>query len=110
VPSPARLAVGLAGVVLVLAGCGQPSARVEQEEALRAVAAEGMLLARDAAHGSSTGLFTRVHAEELREQAEALALAPDSAGVARELGRLAAAPRSRAVAAEAAEALEAAAR
>jgi hypothetical protein len=66
-----RCALLLAALVLV-AGCGQPTEPKKQAEDLGSVAAEGALLAHDAADGSSTGPFTRVHSEVLRKDVEKL--------------------------------------
>jgi hypothetical protein len=57
---------------LLLAGCGQPTEPSKQAEALGSMAAEGALLAHDAAGGSSTGPFTRVHSEALRTKLDQL--------------------------------------
>jgi hypothetical protein len=56
-----------AAAALLLAGCGQPTEPSKQAEDLGSIAAEGALLAHGAAHGSSTGPFTRVHSEALRK-------------------------------------------
>jgi hypothetical protein len=92
----------------VLAGCGGSSSPAKQAEELESFAAEGALLAEDAAAGDTTSAFARVHARELQEQAEALErqasdrrlrlLAKD---VARELRRLAEDPGDRRAAARA---------
>jgi len=63
---PVRRALLLAALVL-LAGCGQSTDPKKQADDLGSVAAEGALLAHDAADGSSTGPFTRVHSGVLRE-------------------------------------------
>jgi hypothetical protein len=68
---PVRRALLLAALVL-LAGCGQPTEPKKQAEELGSVAAEGALLAHDAAEGSSTGPFTRVHSKVLREDVDKL--------------------------------------
>ena len=58
--------------VALLAGCGQATDPKKQAEDLGSIAAEGSLLAHDAADGSSTGPFTRVHSEVLRKDVEKL--------------------------------------
>jgi hypothetical protein len=66
--------VALAGAAAALAaaGCGVPSEPKKQAEEVESVAAEGALLARDAAKGRTTATFARVHAEALRERLKAL--------------------------------------
>lgn len=62
----------LAGVVLVVAGCGDMS-RGELErrvEALESMAAEGQLLAGEVARDRSKATFARVRARELAEDAD----------------------------------------
>jgi hypothetical protein len=66
-----RRALALAAVAL-LVGCGQSTDPKQQAEELGSVAAEGALLAHDAADGDSTGPFARVHSEVLREDVEKL--------------------------------------
>jgi hypothetical protein len=62
-------------VVLALTGCGgsggplSSSALAKQSEAVRSLAAEGALLAADAAAGRSTSVFLREHASELEKAA-----------------------------------------
>jgi hypothetical protein len=68
---PVRRALLLAALVL-LTGCGQSTDPKKQAEDLGSVAAEGALLAHDAAAGDSTGPFTRVHSEVLREDVHKL--------------------------------------
>jgi hypothetical protein len=68
---PVRRTLLFAALALV-AGCGQPTQPKKQAEDLGSVAAEGALLAHDAADGSSTGPFTRVHSEVLREDVQKL--------------------------------------
>lgn len=53
---------------LALAGCGVPQEPGKQAEELHSVAAEAVLLAHDAAEGSTTETFTREHAKALRER------------------------------------------
>jgi hypothetical protein len=67
-----RLALLLAAVVLLLVGCGESTDPKKQAEDLGSFAAEGALLAHDAADGASTGPFTRVHSEVLREDVHKL--------------------------------------
>jgi hypothetical protein len=93
-------------VVLLLAGCGVPQERSEQAKEVHSVAAEGALLAHDAAEGSSTDTFTREHAkalrkvlEEVRPAIEQQRLARVAAEVSASLDRLAADPGDRARAA-----------
>jgi Ser/Thr protein kinase RdoA (MazF antagonist) len=62
--------------MLLLAGCGgqsPPSAKALQQEAttLQSLAAEGGILASDAARGRSTSTFVRVHGTELTKAAQA---------------------------------------
>ena len=66
-----RRALLLAALVLV-AGCGESTEPTKQAEDLGSVAAEGALIAHDAADGSSTGPFTRVHSDVLRKDVEKL--------------------------------------
>jgi hypothetical protein len=56
--------VGLIVVACVVAGCA-PGDPAKQAEAIGSIAAEGALLAHDAAEGSSTEIFVREHAEAL---------------------------------------------
>jgi len=69
---PVRLALLLAAVAMLLAGCGESTDPKKQAEDLGSFAAEGALLAHDAADGASTGPFTRVHSEVLREDVHKL--------------------------------------
>jgi hypothetical protein len=72
--TPGRLVAALSAALLVAlalaAGCGGGSqdadALATQAEALRSVAAEGQLLARDAAANRTTGVFLDEHAAALR--------------------------------------------
>jgi hypothetical protein len=57
-------------VVLVVAGCGVPQELSKQAEEIGSVAAEGSLLAHEAAEGSTTETFTREHAKALRKLVE----------------------------------------
>lgn len=62
-----RVAVALVAVV-ILAGCGRPQELPKQAEEVQSVAAEGALLARDAAAGKTFESFVRVHAGALRKR------------------------------------------
>ena len=53
--------------VVVLAGCGTPQELSKQADEVHSVAAEGALLAHDAAEGDTTEIFTREHAKALRK-------------------------------------------
>jgi hypothetical protein len=68
-----RAGVAVAAALL-LAGCGGQSSlgkKALQQEAkgIKALAAEGSLLAGDASRGSSTAVFTRIHSRDLRDSA-----------------------------------------
>jgi hypothetical protein len=65
-----RLAV-LAAVAFLAAGCGETAKK--QAEDLGSIAAEGALVAHDAAEGSTTDAFTRVHSRALRKKADKIA-------------------------------------
>jgi hypothetical protein len=100
-------------VLLAASACGQPQSASKQAEALAAVANEGLLLAADAAEGSSTEPFTRTHAQALRNEAEGVAgairdreLAALAERIVAELTRLLDAPGDRSVAEAVARALE----
>ena len=54
-------------LVVVLTGCGTATELPQQADEVASIAAEGSLLAQDAAEGSTTGVFTREHAEALRK-------------------------------------------
>ena len=60
-----RVALLNAAVALLFAGCLVPSEPAKQAEEISSIAAEGALLAHDAAEGDTTETFTRVHAEAL---------------------------------------------
>lgn len=64
-------------LALVLAGCGSRSPE-QQAESLHSLAAEGALLARDAADGRVTEPFTRVHSTELAKLATKLHTSSDA--------------------------------
>jgi methionine synthase I (cobalamin-dependent) len=59
-------------VVGILAGCGVPQEPSKQAEEVHSIAAEGALLAHDAAEGSTTETFTREHAKALGKRIETL--------------------------------------
>ena len=112
--SSARRCAVLAGALL-LAGCGgqgAPDMKALQQEAttLQSTAAEGSLLASDAARGRSTSTFVRVHANELAVAArssaavfakgrgtEAHQLAGLADRVGRDLDRVSHSPSDRAI-------------
>lgn len=71
-------AVVLASALLLVAGCGGkstlgPKALQQEATGLQSLAAEGGILAGDAAHGRSTSVFLRVHAQYLTKAAQASA-------------------------------------
>ncbi len=78
-------------VVLALAGCGSQTLQ-QQSTGLKALAAEGGVLAGDAARGRSTTVFTREHSGFLLKSARSSAakLARLHADGAERLARLAA--------------------
>jgi hypothetical protein len=53
--------------ILLLAGCGTPQELAKQADEVHSVAAEGALLAHEAAEGDTRGTFAREHAEALRK-------------------------------------------
>lgn len=59
----------LLSLAVVLAACGGSASAEKQAEDLASLAAEGAILAHDAAEGDTTSAFTRVHARELRDAA-----------------------------------------
>ena len=93
----------LALTVLALVGCGgQPDTVEEEAEAVGSIAAEGSLLAHDAAEGSTLRTFTAEHAHALRRKLVELdpalhdpRLERISVDVDRALGRLEHAPGDR---------------
>ena len=91
----ARTLVLLGVAVVLLAGCGSQTL-AQQSKSLKAVAAEGGLLAGDAARGSSTTVFTREHTGFLLKAAAASAssLAKQTSAEGRRLARVAARVRS----------------
>jgi uncharacterized protein YceK len=60
--------LALTVVALLASGCGSGSAS-EQAKTLKALAAEGAMLAHDASAGKTTHTFTREHAAELAKAA-----------------------------------------
>jgi hypothetical protein len=54
-------------VVVVLAGCGTPQELAKQADEVHSVAAEGALLAHEAAEGDTRDAFSREHAKALRK-------------------------------------------
>ena len=92
-----RRLVPFAAAALLLAGCG--STEKQQADDVGSIASEGALLAHDAAEGSTTDTFTRVHGRALRDLAAKVEQAPKTrqirvlAGfVAAQLDELAARP------------------
>jgi hypothetical protein len=74
----ARKVVVLASALLLVAGCGGkgtlgPKALQQEATGLQALAAEGGILAGDAARGRSTAVFLRVHAQYLTKAAQSSA-------------------------------------
>jgi paraquat-inducible protein B len=65
------LTLALAAVAAT-AGCGVPHELSKQAEQVASVAAEGALLAHDAAEGDTTETFTSEHAAALRQLVEEL--------------------------------------
>ena len=87
----ARALVALTLVAVLLAGCGSQNALPQQSKSLKALAAEGSLLAGNAARGRSTTVFTREHTGFLLTSARssASALARQTSAKGRQLARLA---------------------
>jgi hypothetical protein len=90
-------------LVVALAGCVVPTEPAKQAEEIASVAAEGALLAHDAAEGDTTATFTSVHAKALREKLAMLEpklrdrrLRELAGSVSTELERLSAHPGDRA--------------
>jgi hypothetical protein len=95
VPLIARIAVPLVAILL-LAGCGGQGtlgkkALSQEATGIESLAAEGGLLAGNAARGRSTSTFTRMHARFLRDAARTSAGTLERGGTtkARRLARLA---------------------
>jgi hypothetical protein len=89
---PSRAIVAFV-TVLLLSGCGGSSltkkALQQEAKGIHALAAEGSLLAGDAARGRSTVVFTRIHSRYLRASADSSAKTL-GAGTTSEARRLAA--------------------
>jgi outer membrane murein-binding lipoprotein Lpp len=86
--------IGIAAVVLALAGCGgamRPEELARSVDTLASTAAEGQLLARDVARNRTKATFARVHARELADvadhEAEKLADATPREGIGAEQAR-----------------------
>jgi hypothetical protein len=63
-----RMRIALASIlVLLLAGCGTPQELAKQADEVHSVAAEGALLAHEAAAGDTLDTFAREHAHALRK-------------------------------------------
>ena len=97
----------------LLAGCGTPQELSKQAEAVHSVAAEGALLAHDAAQGDTTQTFTSEHAKALRkllrpvrEAIEGKQLSGIADDVDRTLGELEASPGDEGLAARARRTLD----
>jgi len=123
-----RLSLALPVLALLLCSCGggQLSKKELQKEveSIQSLAAEGALVARDAADGSTTDVFVRVHSQYLQKAADKVEQGLSSAQasgsldadrakaqrlaarVADELGRLHAHPGDRARAAQLAGSLD----
>ena len=54
-------------MVVLLAGCGTPQELAKQADEVHSVAAEGALLAHEAAEGDTRDAFAREHAKALRK-------------------------------------------
>jgi hypothetical protein len=91
----ARTLLALALAAVLLAGCGSQTLQ-QQSKSLKALAAEGGLLAGNAARGRSTNVFMREHTGFLLKSARssASALAGQTSAQGRELARLAARVRT----------------
>jgi uncharacterized protein YceK len=78
--------------VVLLAGCGSQNSLEQQSKSLKALAAEGGLLAGDAARGRATTVFTREHTGFLLKSARSSAstLARQTSAKGRQLARVAA--------------------
>jgi hypothetical protein len=87
----ARVLLVVVAVVL-FAGCGSQNALDQQSKSLKALAAEGGLLAGNAARGRSTTVFTREHTGFLLKSARSSAstLARQTSAKGRQLARVAA--------------------
>jgi hypothetical protein len=67
-----RVASLCAALLVCLAGCIVPTEPSKQAEEISSIAAEGSLLAHDAAEGDTTETFTRVHADALLKNLDKL--------------------------------------
>jgi hypothetical protein len=87
----ARTLFALALAAVLLAGCGSQTLQ-QQSKSLKALAAEGGLLAGNAARGRSTTVFTREHTSFLLKSANASAsaLARETSAKGRQLAQVAA--------------------
>lgn len=87
----ARALLLLAVACVLLAGCGSQTVE-QQSKSLKALAAEGGMLAGDAARGRSTTVFTRQHSGFLLKSAgsSASSLAHETSAAGRRLARAAA--------------------
>jgi hypothetical protein len=104
-------------LILAVAACGVPASAVKQAEDIASIAAEGALLAGDAADGDTTTQFAEMHAQSLQTNAETLAAAITHGGlrqvavdVVAALEQLGSSPDDRSAAGEAEGRLEAAAK
>ena len=86
----ARTLLALALAAVLLAGCGSQTLQ-QQSKSLKALAAEGGLLAGNAARGRSTTVFTREHTGFLLKSANssASALARETSAKGRQLAQVA---------------------
>ena len=78
----------LAVAAALLAGCGVPGDPVKQAEEVQSVAAEGALLAHDAAEGDTLATFTRAHGRALRKRIDELRPAAANEEIARLVGEV----------------------
>jgi C4-dicarboxylate-specific signal transduction histidine kinase len=109
-----RVRIALASIlVLLLAGCGAPHELAKQADEVHSVAAEGALLAHEAAEGNTRATFAEEHAKALRKRLAKLRSAIEeprlvtlAADVDRTLAQLARTPGDRARAAGAQRKLE----
>ena len=68
-----RMRIALAAIlVLLLAGCGTPQELAKQADEVHSVAAEGALLAHEAAEGDTRATFATEHAKALRKRLDKL--------------------------------------
>jgi hypothetical protein len=86
----ARALLLFAVAIVLLAGCGSQTLQ-QQSKSLKALAAEGGLLAGDAARGRSTTVFTREHSGYLLKSARSSAstLTHQTSTAGRHLARVA---------------------